>query len=148
MIEDLYNTSMDVYSYSVVGKNTYGGVNRVLVLRLEGIECYETELTEEEVYRYGRQNIIADHLIFCAPLSVCATDKFFCYGTNAWYDINFIDECDDMESEHHFEILCRTIRAPEIYNYSSSSESTEDEESSSSTGVSTSSRSTSSSSSE
>ena len=128
MINDLHNTTCDIYSYAVISKDTYGGVERVLVLRVSGIKCYETELTEEEVYRYGRQQVIADHLIFCAPISICATDKIYCYGSDSWYDVNYIDDCNDME--HHYEILCRTIRAPEVYEYSSSSSSSESSSSS------------------
>jgi len=113
-IQDLYNTTFDLYSYEQTSRTNIGGVNKSTVLKQAGIPCYETELNEDTFYQYGKTNVQADHRIFCDLLAnIKSSDKIYCYGTGFWYDILFIDYCNMME--HHVEIYCKTIEAPEGY---------------------------------
>lgn len=145
-IQNLYFSKFDLYTDALSGRDSIGGVTRSVILNTASISCYFTKLSADEIYRYGKNNVIATHRLFCDKIKIKTTDVVLFKGN--WYNIKYIDRCNRMD--HHLEILLLGIKAPQVIEYSSSSSSSISQSfssSSSSYGYSTSSMSSSSSSS-
>jgi hypothetical protein len=113
VLADLYNDTFDLYSYSQTGRNDLGGVERALVEKQMGIACYQTEIDEDELFQYGKLQVVATHRIFCNLLSdIASSDKIYLHGPALWMDILFIDNCNAQND--HLEIAVLTIKAPEV----------------------------------
>lgn len=115
MIEGLYNNAFNLYSVDVTGKNRYGSIETSLTLKYSNVPCYFTYLTGKEKYQYGKEQIIADHLLFCTPnRNIKTTDKVYVRGK--WFDIEYIDNSNNMK--HHLEVLLKGVEAPQVVGQS------------------------------
>lgn len=132
-IQSLYNSIFHLYSNESTGRDNIGGIIRTAALKQGNIKCYCTYLSGEEVYEYGKNNIVATHRLFCNPLEVESTDlvRIIDDDGDNWYNITYIDDCDDLQ--HHFELALLYIKAPQEILESSSSDSSSSSSSSSGT---------------
>jgi hypothetical protein len=113
-LNSLYNTSFDLYSNELTGRNSIGGIIRTAVLKQANIKCFFTYLAGREDYLFEKNNVYATHRLFCNPIQVESTDIILHDGN--WYDIKFIDETfiTDGANVHHFEIKMVACRAPQV----------------------------------
>jgi len=117
MIEDLYNHSFNIYSVDITGKNTYGGINTVIVLRQSAIPCYFTYLKGGEGYglKYGgKEQVIATHRLFCSKLYIKTTDIIYIPHKNLWYEVTGINNCNNMAN--HYEVAVKSYESPQCLN--------------------------------
>jgi len=116
-IEGLYNSYFSLYTNSIVSTDTYGGVNRVMVL-VGTFPCYVTALNGDELVAYGKTNVVSTHMLFCKIMDIKSSDVVY-IDEWGWFNISFIDNANNMG--HHNEIYLYQAAAPQVEAESSTS---------------------------
>lgn len=106
-LNSLYNSSFDLYSNEIIGRNSIGGIIRGAVLKQASIDCFFTYIGGDEAYVFGKNNIPATHRLFCNPLEIETTDIVQIDGN--WYDVKYID---DTFMSNHYEVKLLATKAP------------------------------------
>ena len=114
-IQDLFDATFSLYSYEMGTQDAIGGVTRTLTLIQANVAGYITPISGNEVYQYGKQNVYADYRLFTNPMEIETTDIIKIvddFGTT-YYNVLYVDNCNDMPVEHHYEIDLLMIKAPQ-----------------------------------
>ena len=110
----------DLYRSTVSGTvDTFGGFTETFALVNSNIPCNLQLLSGDEQYVYGKNNIVATHILFTNTDVVVRTDDKFLIA-DKYYDIIMIDPIFHKHL-HHLEIYLKEVDAPDIFIPESSS---------------------------
>jgi len=109
--------------------DSIGGYTSTLVLIHSNIPVNLQYMTGREQVIYGKNNVSADHKIYCRADYDLSTDDYFEIN-GLFYEVEYID--NSIHLYHHLEILTNRVEAPEHFIPRSSSSNSSSYSSSSS----------------